>query len=164
MFLMSTRRGRPQIYCSASHRQRAYELRRARTQLAARVPSLLLGRDVDTMRTKAGIERAVVDVLRKLGSRKERKMRASGNAGGAPSAAQARPATRCAFTRYGTPCARSARWPDGRPANQVSIEAPACSLIVRRRFAHHRSIAFSAARIASRLAPPIEPSSGLGGV
>ena len=32
------------------------------------------------------------------------------------------------------------------------------------RFAHHRSIAFSSARIASRLAPPIEPSSGLGGM
>jgi hypothetical protein len=96
--------------------------------------------------------------------REERKMRASGNAGGAPSAAQARPATFWAFTRYGTPCARSARWPDGRPANQGGIKVPVCSLIVRRRFAHHRSIAFSAARIASRLAPPSEPSSGLGGV
>jgi hypothetical protein len=31
------------------------------------VPSLLLGRDIDAMRTKARIERAVVDVLRKLG-------------------------------------------------------------------------------------------------
>ena len=30
-------------------------------------PSLLLGRDIDAMRTKAGIERAVVDVLRRLG-------------------------------------------------------------------------------------------------
>jgi hypothetical protein len=57
------RRGRPQLYCSAYHRQRAYETRRAR----AGVPALLLGRDVDAMRTKAGIERAVVDVLRKLG-------------------------------------------------------------------------------------------------
>ena len=52
----------------------------------------------------------------------------------------------------------------GGPANQGGTEAPACSLIVRRRFAHHRSIAFSAARIASRLAPSIEPSRGLGGV
>jgi hypothetical protein len=49
-------------------------------------------------------------------------------------------------------------------ADQGGVEAPACSLIARRRFAHHRSIAFSAARIASRLAPPIEPSRGLGGV
>ena len=61
------------------------------------------------------------------------------------------------------PLARSAV-PNERPANQGSIEAPACSLIVRRRFAHQRSIAFSAARIASRLAPSIEPSRGLGGV
>ena len=51
------------MYCSASHRQRAYELRRAQ----AEIPSLLLGRDIDDMRTKAGIERAVVDVLRKIG-------------------------------------------------------------------------------------------------
>jgi hypothetical protein len=42
-------------------------LRRARAQLQASVPQLLLGRDVDAMPTKAGIERAVVDVLRKLG-------------------------------------------------------------------------------------------------
>jgi hypothetical protein len=60
--------------------------------------------------------------------------------------------------------ARAQRRPDGQPANQGGIEAPACSLIVRRRFAHHRSIAFSAARIASRLAPSIEPSRGFGGV
>jgi hypothetical protein len=62
-----TRRGRPQLYCSTSHRQRAYELRRAQAQLEASIPSLLLGRDIDAMRTKAGIERAVVDVLRKYG-------------------------------------------------------------------------------------------------
>jgi hypothetical protein len=42
-------------------------MRRAHAQLAARVPSLLLGRDIHVMQTKAGIERAVVDVLRKLG-------------------------------------------------------------------------------------------------
>ena len=64
-------------------------------------------------------------------------------------------------TRYGTN-ARAQQWPEGRPANQGGIEAPACSSIVRRRFAHHRSIAFSAARIASRLGPAIEPSSDLG--
>jgi hypothetical protein len=33
----------------------------------AEVPLLLLGRDHHAMQTKAGIERAVVDVLRKLG-------------------------------------------------------------------------------------------------
>jgi hypothetical protein len=55
-------------------------------------------------------------------------------------------------------------WPDERPANQGGTEAPAWTFIVRRRFAHHRSIAFSAARMASPLAPAIEPSSGLGGV
>ena len=60
--------------------------------------------------------------------------------------------------------ARSAAGPPGGQPNQGSTEVPACSLIVRRRFTHHRSIAFSAARIASRLAPPIEPSSGLSGM
>ena len=55
------------LCCSTSHRQRAYELRRAQAQLEASIPSLLLGRDIDAMRTKAGIERAVVDVLRKYG-------------------------------------------------------------------------------------------------
>jgi ribosomal protein L34E len=59
------KRGRPPRYCSASHRQRAYELRRA--QAGINIPSLLLGRDVDDMRTKAGIERAVVNALRKFG-------------------------------------------------------------------------------------------------
>jgi hypothetical protein len=57
------RRGRRPDYCSAAHRQRAYELRRAQ----AMVPRLLLGRDIDAMRTKVGIKRAVVDVLRELG-------------------------------------------------------------------------------------------------
>jgi len=32
-----------------------------------KVPSLLLGRDIDAMKTKVGIERAVVDILRKFG-------------------------------------------------------------------------------------------------
>jgi ribosomal protein L34E len=59
------KRGRPPRYCSASHRQRAYELRRA--QAGINTPSLLMGRDLDDLRTKAGIERAVVDVLRKFG-------------------------------------------------------------------------------------------------
>jgi hypothetical protein len=59
------KRGRPPHYCSASHRQRAYELRRALAEI--NMPSLLLGRDIDDIRTKAGVERAVVDVLRKFG-------------------------------------------------------------------------------------------------
>jgi hypothetical protein len=59
------KRGRPPRYCSASHRQRAYELRRAQAEVS--IPLLALGRDMDDMRTKAGIERAVIDVLRKIG-------------------------------------------------------------------------------------------------
>ena len=59
------KRGRPPRYCSAAHRQRAYELRRALAQI--NVPSLLMGRDIDDMRTRAGIERSVVEVLRRLG-------------------------------------------------------------------------------------------------
>jgi hypothetical protein len=60
-----SKRGRPPRYCSASHRQRAYELRRARASID--IPSLLLGRDIDDIRTRAGIERTVIDVLRKVG-------------------------------------------------------------------------------------------------
>jgi hypothetical protein len=59
------KRGRPPRYCSASHRQRAYELRRAQAEI--NIPLLLLERDIGDMRTKAGIERAVIDVLRKCG-------------------------------------------------------------------------------------------------
>ena len=58
------KRGPPR-YCSASHRQHAYEVRRA--QAGINIFSLALGRDIDNMRTKTGIERAVVDVLRKFG-------------------------------------------------------------------------------------------------
>src|SRR4051794_17469085 len=53
--------------CCSSHRQRAYELRRARAQMQGETPMLLLGRDVDTMQTKESIKRAVVEVLRELG-------------------------------------------------------------------------------------------------
>jgi hypothetical protein len=60
-------RGRPPRYCCASHRQRAYEVRRLRAAAEYMTPSLLLGRDIDAMQTKAGIERAVVDVLRRFG-------------------------------------------------------------------------------------------------
>ena len=56
-------KGRRPRYCSHSCRQRAYEARRAQQK----VPELLLGRDMGDIRTKAGVERAVVDVLRKLG-------------------------------------------------------------------------------------------------
>jgi hypothetical protein len=45
--------------------ERAYEFRRA--EAGINTPLLLMGRDIDDMRTKAGVERAVVDVLRKLG-------------------------------------------------------------------------------------------------
>jgi hypothetical protein len=61
-----------------------------------------------------------------------------------------RPPARCAFPHRSlpasAPCARS---------------AVACSLIVRSRFAHHRSIAFSAARIAACREPSTDPCSGL---
>ena len=50
-------------FCCRSHRQRAYELRRA----SERVPTLLLGRDLEEYRTKAGVEQAVIQTLRKLG-------------------------------------------------------------------------------------------------
>ena len=56
-------KGRRPKYCSHSCRQRAYEMRRAQQ----RVPELLLGQDIDGIRTKDGVERAVVDVLRRLG-------------------------------------------------------------------------------------------------
>jgi hypothetical protein len=56
-------RGRTPKYCCRAHRQRAYELRRAQES----IPMLLLGRDIDEYRTRAGIERAVVDTLRRFG-------------------------------------------------------------------------------------------------
>ena len=59
------KRGRPRRYCSASHRQLAYQLRRAQAEI--NILSLALGRDIDDMRTKVGIERAVVDALRTFG-------------------------------------------------------------------------------------------------
>jgi hypothetical protein len=66
-FTPRRRQGRPQLYCCSSHRQRAYELRRARAQMQGETPMLLLGRDIDTMQTKESIKRAVVEVLRELG-------------------------------------------------------------------------------------------------
>ena len=57
------KRGRPPKYCCAAHRQRAYVLCLRQEQ----IPFLLLGRDIDNMKTKAGIERAIIDVLRRLG-------------------------------------------------------------------------------------------------
>ena len=61
--MRQNKRGRPKVYCSASCRQRGYEARRA----ARQPPARLLDQDIETMKTKAGIERAVVDILRKFG-------------------------------------------------------------------------------------------------
>jgi hypothetical protein len=58
------KRGRPPKYCCAAHRQRAYVMWPPEQ---ARRMSLLLGRDIDEYRTKAGIERAVLAALRKFG-------------------------------------------------------------------------------------------------
>src|SRR4051794_6953303 len=58
-------RGRPPTYCCRAHRQLAYEVRRAGKKHPLTIA--LLRRDIDALSTKAGIERAVVDVLRKLG-------------------------------------------------------------------------------------------------
>ncbi len=56
-------RGRPKLYCSASCRQRAYERRKAERL----TPRLLLERDVDQIRSKAGIQRVVLETLREIG-------------------------------------------------------------------------------------------------
>jgi hypothetical protein len=57
------KRGRRPLYCCAAHRQRAYVL----GLRAEQMPRLLLGKDIDDLRTKAGIERVVLDVLRRVG-------------------------------------------------------------------------------------------------
>ena len=59
------KRGRPPHYCCTSHRQMAWQ--RRREHRLKNLPSLMLGKDIDDIRTKAGIERAVVDVLRRFG-------------------------------------------------------------------------------------------------
>ena len=56
-------RGRPSLYCSAAHRQRAYERRRATTF----VPQQLLSNDIYNIQTKDGIRRVVMQLLRELG-------------------------------------------------------------------------------------------------
>jgi hypothetical protein len=56
-------RGRPPIYCCAAHRQRAW----VACQRYEQMPRLLFGKDLDDYRTKAGIDRAVRDALRKYG-------------------------------------------------------------------------------------------------
>ena len=56
-------RGRPARFCCPGHRQRAYELRRAQSG----IPVLLLHRDLDAYASKASIELAVLDALRKFG-------------------------------------------------------------------------------------------------
>jgi hypothetical protein len=63
----SLRRGRPPLYCCASHRQRAYQERRAYAAAVKARPVQLIDRDIEDMRTKSGIDRAVVDALRRLG-------------------------------------------------------------------------------------------------
>jgi hypothetical protein len=50
-----------------SHWQRAYQERRAYAVAAKALPARLIGRDIEDMRTKSGIERAVVDALRRFG-------------------------------------------------------------------------------------------------
>ena len=56
-------RGRPKLYCSASCRQRAYEHRKSERL----TPTLLLERDFDQIRSKAGIQRVVMETLREVG-------------------------------------------------------------------------------------------------
>lgn len=60
-------RGRRPKYCSASHRQRAYERRREARRAEQLYPRLALGRDIDNIKTKDQVERAIVDFLRRLG-------------------------------------------------------------------------------------------------
>lgn len=60
-------RGRPPLYCCQSCRQRAYEERRAAQFAGRQLPKLLLGKDIEDMRTKAGIRRAIIDVLSEVG-------------------------------------------------------------------------------------------------
>ena len=60
-FTPPNKRGRLPKYCCAAHRQRAYVM----GLRAEHIPRLLLGKDIDDFRTKAGIERAVLDVLRR---------------------------------------------------------------------------------------------------
>ena len=63
--LTPPKRGRPPRYCSSSHRQMAWH--RRREHRLKNLPQLLLGKDIDDIRTVAGIERAVIDVLRRFG-------------------------------------------------------------------------------------------------
>lgn len=56
-------KGRAPLYCSQVCRQRSYEDRR----IQSRIPMYLLDRDIDDIRSKDGIKKVVVDVLRELG-------------------------------------------------------------------------------------------------
>jgi hypothetical protein len=62
-----TGRGRPPTYCSASHRQRAYEARRFREAAARQMPQMLFKRDWEGIRTSVGIDKAVLNALRRFG-------------------------------------------------------------------------------------------------
>jgi hypothetical protein len=59
-------RGRPPRYCSASCRQRAYEKRRASSQVEAHLPLRLLARDIAAVQGQDEFRRRVVEVLREL--------------------------------------------------------------------------------------------------
>jgi hypothetical protein len=59
-------RGRPPRYCSPSCRQRAYEKRRAASQVEAQLPLRLLARDIAAVQGQDEFRRRVVEVLREL--------------------------------------------------------------------------------------------------
>ena len=59
-------RGRRPRYCSASCRQRAYERRQIENEVAQRIPMRLLAGDMEGIKTRDGVRRAIVDVLREL--------------------------------------------------------------------------------------------------
>ncbi len=60
-------KGRRPLYCSDSCRQRAYERRRIEKEIAQRIPMRLLGGDMEGIKTRDGVRKAIVDVLRELG-------------------------------------------------------------------------------------------------
>jgi hypothetical protein len=62
------KRGRPPKYCSTAHRRAAYVARCAyRPRSLARQHRQWLDREVEDLRTREGIKRAVIDVLRESG-------------------------------------------------------------------------------------------------
>jgi hypothetical protein len=62
------KRGRPPKYCSAAHRQMAYALRVAQSPVHRHKRiQREVDRRVDGIYARAGIERVVIDVLRRVG-------------------------------------------------------------------------------------------------